>query len=139
MPVITIIIGVMLLLVGVGGYGVGVAQEGQGIGYASPTALIPALFGVILIVLGGVAMSERLRKIAMHAAVGVALVGFLTDASTLAIRNYTNIGKLITGQPIANPTALISQILMAVFCLALVLLGVNSFIQARRRRERAAV
>ena len=129
----------MLLLVGVGGYGVGVAQEGQGIGHASPTALIPALFGVILIVLGGVAMSERLRKIAMHAAVGVALVGFLTDATTLGIRNYTNIGKLITGQPIVNPTALISQILMAVFCLALVLLGVNSFIQARRRRERAAV
>lgn len=134
MPAITIILGMMLLLVGVGSYGWAMVDAARNGGYASPTALIPAVFGVILLVLGGVATSVKLRKHAMHAAVGIALIGFLAVASTLGIRNYTNISNLFTGKPVANPIALGSQIFMAVVCLLLVILGVNSFIQARRKK-----
>lgn len=135
MPAITILIGMMLILVGVGGYGWGMVDAARNGGYASPTALIPSLFGLILIVLGGIATSPKYRKHAMHAAVGVALVGFLTVASTLAIRNYTNIAKFLSGETIANPVALISQVFTAIFCLILVLAGVNSFVRARRARQ----
>lgn len=134
MPGLTILIGMLLLLVGIGGYGWGAVDAARNGGVASPTALIPAVFGIILLVLGGVATSQNLRKHAMHAAVGVALIGFLAVASTLAIRNYTNIAKLLSGEPIANPVALVSQIFMAALCLILVAFGINSFIQIRRAR-----
>lgn len=134
MPAITIILGMMLMLVGVGSYGWAMVDAARNGGYASPTALIPAIFGLILIVLGGISTSVKLRKHAIHAAVGVALIGFLAVASTLGIRNYTNIGNLITGKPVVNPIALGSQIFMAAVCLLIVLLGVNSFIKARRKR-----
>lgn len=134
MPAITILIGMMMLLVGIGSYGWAMVDAARNGGYASPTALIPAAFGLILLVLGGISTNVKLRKHMMHAAVGIALIGFLAVASTLGIRNYTNIGNLITGKPVANPIALGSQIFMAGACLLLVLLGVNSFVQARRKR-----
>ena len=65
---ITIGVGVVLIALGLIGY-----FPDQ----ASWTALIPAIFGVILAILGGVAMQPNLRKHAMHVAVMVGLIGFL--------------------------------------------------------------
>ena len=134
MPAITILIAVMLILVGLGGYGFGVVSAQQHGGYASPTALIPAFIGLILLVLGGIGTGVKLRKVMMHAAVGVALVGFLLVASTVGIRNYSNLDKLIRGETITNPVAVASQILTAILLGILVAAGIFSFMRARKTR-----
>lgn len=134
MPAITILIGVMLLLIGLGGYGFGLVNAQQHGGSASPTALIPAFIGLILLILGGLGTGVKLRKHMMHAAVGVALVGFLLVASTVAIRNYSNIYKLLAGETITNPVAVASQVMTAILLGILVAAGALSFVRARKNR-----
>lgn len=126
MPAITIIIGVILLLIGIGGYSFGVVEAAKTGGHASPTALIPSIIGLITIVCGGIATSVIYRKHAMHAAVAVALLGFLAVAARL-------IPNLISGNIKTGP-AFASQILTAIFLLILIAAGVASFIQARKKR-----
>src|SRR5258705_8272799 len=65
----TIAFGVVLIVLGLGGY--------FGTDRVSPTALIPAVFGLLLIVFGVMARDEKRRKLAMHIAVAVGLGGFL--------------------------------------------------------------
>src|SRR5689334_1324622 len=120
MPATTIFCGVLLIIVGVTGYVYGMMNE-----HASITALIPAFFGIVLIVLGAIAqMSEGIRKHLMHAAMTVALIGFILTAGRL----------LMNIQNISLTAAVAAQAAMAIICLALVLLGINSFIAARRER-----
>ena len=93
---------------------------------ASLTALIPAAFGFVLEILGFVAKSsERLRKHLMHAAVIVALLGFIMTAGRLLMKIST----------FSLGAAAISQISMAVVCLLFVILAVKSFAAARRGVE----
>jgi hypothetical protein len=66
---VTIVAGVILSAIGLFGY-FGSPQENP-----SPTALIPAGFGVVLIVLGIVAHRASARMHAMHAAAAIALLG----------------------------------------------------------------
>ena len=61
MPQITIALGSLLILIGVGFY--------FGTGATSVTALIPAFLGIPMAVAGVLARRESLRKHAMHAAV----------------------------------------------------------------------
>ena len=61
MPKITIGLGILLILLGLGGY--------FGTDAKSFTALIPAFVGVPLLLLGCLALKDNLRKHAMHAAV----------------------------------------------------------------------
>jgi hypothetical protein len=122
MPITTIICGVVLVLIGIAGYWYGLTTE-----HASPTALIPSAFGLVLAVLGGLAAvaAEGVRKHLMHAAMTVALIGFILTAGRL-LMNVAN----ITLSP-----AVMSQLAMAIVCLALVLMGIRSFAAARRNRE----
>lgn len=118
MPSITIITGVLLILVGIVGYIYGMMN-----GSASLTAFIPAVFGLIIAILGFFALSkENLRKHLMHAAVTIGLLGFILSAGRLVLKLST----------ITMSAAVISQIAMAVICLVFVLLCVKSFIDARR-------
>jgi len=118
MPSITIITGVLLILVGIVGYIYGMMN-----GSASLTAFIPAVFGLIIAILGFFALSkENLRKHLMHAAVTIGLLGFLLSAGRLVLKLST----------ITMSAAVLSQIAMAVICLVFVLLCVKSFIDARR-------
>lgn len=118
MPSKAILFGRILILLGIIGYGFGMYS-----GNASITALIPAFFGLVLMVLGHVANSnEGLRKHLMHAAVAVALLGFIA----VAVRLGPRLGTIEFG------AAFLSQLLMGVICLAFVLLGVKSFADARR-------
>ncbi len=119
MPKTSILFGRLLLLLGIAGYVYGlVATE-----HASPTALIPAVFGIILLILGYLAnKKENLRKHLMHAAILVALLGFIA----VAIRLVPRLGELTLS------AAVISQLLMAVICLLFVVLAVKSFVDARR-------
>jgi hypothetical protein len=94
-------------------------------GYASPTALIPAVFGLILLILGLIGRGkESLRKHVMHAAVIIGLLGFIAAL----------VGLFRKGMPASFGAGPISQIAMALVCLIFVVLAVRSFIEARRSR-----
>ena len=99
----------------------------------SVTALIPAFFGAILLACGLLACNEGMRKHAMHAAVSIGLLGFLAGAG----RGAMGLGKFFSGDPSLNTRSFIYVWLMAILCLVFVGLCVNSFIQARKRREAA--
>jgi zinc transporter ZupT len=115
---ITIGIGVILILLGAGGYA---ATD-----FASVTALIPAFFGIALAVLGVLARQEKLRKHAMHTAVLVGLIG-LIGAAVMVVRAL--------GAPaIERPVAFWMQVAMGVLCGVFVGLCVKSFIDARRKQ-----
>lgn len=117
----TIGIGAALILLGLGGY--------FGTGTSSPTALIPAAFGLLLVLLGGLARDPNRRKMAMHIAVVIGLLGFLG-----ALRGIPATITLLSGGTVARPAAAISQAIMAVLMLIFVALCVRSFIEARRAR-----
>ncbi len=117
MPHTAIKFGRVLVLIGVIGYAFGYFN-----GSASVTALIPAVFGAVLMILGYAARAkENLRKHLMHVAVIIGLLGFLASAGRL-------ISKITE---ISMSPAVISQIAMALTCLVFVILCVKSFINAR--------
>lgn len=121
MPNIAIISGVLLVLIGLIGYGVAFSH-----GNASVTALIPAFFGIGIALFGLAAWAkESLRMHMMHGAVLLGLVGFLATAVML--------GRKI-GDLTASP-AVLAQAAMCVVCLGFVILSVRSFIEARRNRQ----
>lgn len=121
MTSVSIIIGVLLILTGIAGY-----VHGSTTGAASVTALIPAAFGALLALFGLIgAAKEGLRKHLMHAAVAVALLGFIFPTARIVSRIST----------LEMTPAVISQIVTAVLCLLFVLLGIRSFIAARRERN----
>src|SRR5688500_7701056 len=116
----TILFGLLLTVLGLGGYLIA--------GAASVTALIPAFFGIVLLVLGFLARAEAMRKHAMHAAAAVALIGFAGALMCLLRAPFE------TRSAMAN----ISQIAMVVLTAVFVLLCVKSFRDARRRRAAAS-
>jgi fluoride ion exporter CrcB/FEX len=120
----TIGFGIVLVVLGVGGY--------FGTDRVSPTALIPAAFGLLLIVFGALARDEKRRKMAMHIAVTVGLLGFLGTVSGLVA-----LPTVISGGTVARPAAVISKSIMAVLMAVYVGMCVKSFIDARRRRAAA--
>jgi hypothetical protein len=92
----------------------------------SPTALIPAGFGALLLLLGfGALLKPAMRKHFMHAAVALALLGFLASFPM-------GVMGLIRKGAALGP---VSQLIMAGLTGAYVLMGVRSFIAARRARE----
>ena len=121
MPATTLALGVALIVLGLAGYGL--------TGAVSLTALIPAAFGVLLAVAGLLARGERWRMHAMHAAVLVALLGFLGS-----FRGLLGIAKVFDGTAV-RPAAIVSQTIMALLTLAYIVVAVRSFIAARRARR----
>jgi hypothetical protein len=121
MPSTSIISGVLLILIGILGYVFSLVD-----GNTSVTALIPAAFGLLLVILGFLAKSkENLRKHLMHAAVLVGLLGFLIPTIRL-VSQASNIKVSL---------AVLSQAAMALVCLFFVILSIQSFVNARRNRE----
>jgi len=120
----TIGFGVVLILLGLGGY--------FGTGRVSLTALIPAAFGLLLAVFGAMARDDKKRKMAMHIAVTVGLLGFLGTVPGLL-----KIGALLSGGEVARPGAVVSQSIMAVLMAVYVAMCVKSFIDARKKRASA--
>jgi hypothetical protein len=124
MPAVTIVYGLLLIAVGVGFY----VATGQ----ASPTALIPAYFGIVVVLAGVVGRREHLLKHAMHAAAALGLLAFLGGLPGL-VRSFSLLG----GGTVARPTAVLEQAVMSLLSLAFVALCVKSFIAARRGARRA--
>jgi hypothetical protein len=126
MPLLTVVCGGLLIVVGVVGY---TGQDpNPETGKVSMTALIPAVVGGLLVVLGILAFSPSKRKHAMHFAAMVGLVGFLGGFMPL-YRQWKNTGSLDVTKPSA-----VSGILMIAICAVFVWLCVNSFIRVRRQR-----
>ena len=118
MAKITIGLGLVLIALGLGSY--------FGTGQASVTALIPAFFGLPLLLLGLVALKEGRRKCAMHIAAVMGLLGF---AGT--VRGLIQLPGLLTGGEVERPAAVAVQAAMAIVCFVFVLLCIWSFIKAR--------
>jgi hypothetical protein len=118
MPSVTRVVGFLLVLLGVVGY--------VGTGGASLTALIPAMVGALFLILAMAARSAEARKHVMHASVAIALISVLGVVPR--IMAAVNAGE--TQRP-----AVLSQIAMATILFVYVVLGVRSFIAARRARR----
>jgi hypothetical protein len=114
----TRIFGLILIVLGVASY--------QLTGRTSLTAMIPAFFGVVLVVCAMIARkSDAARRHAMHAAVAVGLLGALASLARGV--------PAALGGDAARP-AVMSQLAMGVLLLIYVALGVQSFIAARNAR-----
>ncbi len=120
----TIGFGVALIVVGLFGY--------FGTETRPPTALIPAAFGFLLIAFGIMARNEKLRKHAMHGAAVVGLLGFIGT-----VPGFWQGIMMLTGQTVERPEATIAKSVMALLCLAFVVMTVKSFIAARKARASA--
>ena len=108
--------GVLLTLLGLAGFFL--------TGTSSVTALIPAIVGLLLLMLGFLARSEPLRKHAMHAAAALALVGCAGALFSL----------VRTPAAPRAAMAVLSQTAMVVLTAVFVGLCVRSFIDAKRAR-----
>jgi hypothetical protein len=117
MPSTTRYFGLILIVLGVASYVL--------TGRTSVTALIPALFGAVLVICALVARNEAARKHAMHAAVAVGLIGALAALGR-------GVPAALSGG--ATRPAVLSQLVMGVLLLIYVGLGVQSFIAARKAR-----
>lgn len=116
MPATTRTFGLILIVLGLASYFL--------TGRVSVTALIPAFFGAVFVILALVARSEPARKHAMHAAVAVGLLGFLGTLRVIPALARGEFGPAVLAQ-------LAMMVLMAIY----VALGVKSFKAARRARQ----
>jgi hypothetical protein len=123
MAKITVFFGILLILLGGASFVL--------TGHTHYTSLIPAAFGILLIVFGRLAETPetRRRMLFMHIAVTVGLLGFLFTAPALFSAAQLVKGKLLLDHPRIEEKAAMSLLL-----LIYVLLCVRSFIVARRTR-----
>ncbi len=125
MPRATILYGALLTVLGVGGY--------LFTGSVSLTSLIPAFFGVPLIVLGIWGQKPAALKHAMHGAAVLALLGIFGSAGGLL-----QLPALLSGAEVLRPAAVISRSIMAVISVVFLVLCIRSFIAVRKAREAQA-
>jgi hypothetical protein len=118
MPSTTRLIGIVLMIIGIASYWL--------TGRTSVTALIPAFFGVVFVILAYVARNEAARRHAMHVAVAVGLLGVLGTLGRA-------IPAIMNGQ-LTRP-AVIAQVVTGLVLGYYVFLGVQSFRAARRARK----
>jgi hypothetical protein len=124
MPIVTIVVGSLLSLIGILGY---VFSESH-----SLTALIPFVFGSLLEACGALALQAKFKAHAMHGASAVALLGVLGSAP-----GFVTFLRLITGATVARPLGAQMQGAMFVICLVFLGLCIRSFREARARRMAA--
>src|SRR5829696_738555 len=117
MPATTRLFGLLLIVFGIATY---VVTD-----RTSVTALIPAIFGAVLVVCALIARNESMRKHAMHAAVAVGLIGAIAALAR-------GVPAAMSGD--ASRPAVVSQLAMGVLLIVYVALGVRSFIAARKAR-----
>ncbi len=126
MPFITILFAIDLLLTGIIGY--------QVTGAKSPTALIPAGIGLLMLIAGVSAIYEKCRKHAMHGAVLIGLLGFLGTMTSFGDLLTMLQGNLST---LKSPEASVSKVVTAMICGHFVLICIWSFLEIRWSRAKA--
>jgi hypothetical protein len=115
----TLVYAVALLLLGLGGY--------FGTDARSVTALIPAFLGIPVLICGLVALMTGRPKVPAHVALAIGLLGVVGGAMGLP-----QLPTLLSGGEVARPTATLTQSILFFLSLAYLVLGVRSFILARR-------
>ncbi|GAA3287018.1 hypothetical protein [Nesterenkonia halobia] len=116
MPRLTIGLGGILVLLGIIAY---IATA-----FASATALIPSALGVILVISGIIGVKRP--KIGIHIALVVALIGALGT-----LMQVSSLPALFAGEA-ERPGAVITGSIAFVLLVVYLVLGVRSFIRARR-------
>ncbi len=114
-------LGIGLTILGILSY---VVSKGESI-----TALIPAFFGLPIIVLGLISWSEKMYRHIMHLILLITLLGFL--GSAMGIPKFFS---FLLGEEIIRPGAAIAQTIMALACGWYLILGIKSFREARQNR-----
>jgi len=97
-------------------------------GMQSLTALIPTFFGIVFLILGIIGLKESARKMAMHIAMVIGLLGLIGTFPGLI-----KLFALLTGADVARPAAVITQTIMAILCIYYLVSGIKSFIDARKK------
>jgi len=124
MPLLSIVFGVLLILLGVYGF--------VSTGSSHPTALIPAIFGTLLLLPGVLSLAlPKARKHFMHVAATVGLLGALGGLGM----GLPKLGGVIADTA-DRPQAVILQIIMGLLSLVFVALCVRSFILARKAQAK---
>lgn len=122
MPKLTFIFGAILVVVGGGGYVFSLTNNTD-----HWTALIPAIIGVLLLISGAIALKNLMAGI--HIALLIALVGALGMFMPLM-----NLGELFAGEA-ERPAAIISALISLIVLVVYIILGVRSFLAARRWKK----
>lgn len=113
-----IVLGIALVVLGISAY---VLSD-----FASITALIPALFGVLIALLSGVGYRTDRQRLAAYGIGFLAVLGILGST-----RGIPDIIALLTGGSVESVIAAVSQGTMIVICLVL-LTAVIQFIRDTR-------
>ncbi|MGP6173513.1 hypothetical protein [Corynebacterium sp. A21] len=122
MPRTTIGLGVILIALGVIAY---IATS-----FVSWTALIPAILGAVVLICGLIGLKNP--KIGIHIALVVAILGILGT-----FMNVIQLGDVFAGTA-ERPAAVIVSAITFVLLIIYVIVGVRSFITARRWKDAAA-
>jgi len=118
MPKVSVVFGILLSVLGLYGY--------FGMGRVSVTALIPLFIGIPIIILGILAFNEKNLKNSMHVASVLVFLGLIGSV-------YRLLQKIIIGN-VDNSSIVL--IIMAAICIIFLILAINSFIEARKAREK---
>jgi len=121
-PCFSSLLGIILIVLGVGGYFAS--------GMASITAMIPAFFGILFLVCGLLGRKEKFLKHAMHGAALFALIGLAGSFSGLL-----SLFSWMAGSSLERPMAAVAQAVMAILCVAFLVVAISSFIQVRKERR----
>lgn len=116
MPRLTLGLSVLLIAIGSIAY---IATS-----FASWTALIPALLGVVILIAGLISLKKQ--KLGVHLALAVAVLGVLGTSM-----NVLQLGALIAGDA-ERPTAVLISTITFALLIFYVALGIHSFVTARR-------
>lgn len=123
---LTLLFSLLLIALGVGGYGYGASR-----GSTSVTALIPAFLGVALGLLAIIAIiKSKQRKHLMHGAVLLAILGI---AGTVG--GAWKLLRWVGGESPARPAAVVVQSAMCGLLVLYLVLAIRSFLNARRDRK----
>ncbi len=141
MKKIAVITGILLIIIGLVGYGmpqeiVTDGPDGATIEtHRSWTALIPLFFGLPILLCGLVAwLKPDSNKMAMHIAASFGLLG----AVAASARGGSTMLKWVRAEGEVNGRAFVFLSLMAILCWCFVVFCFASFIKARKARESGA-
>lgn len=141
MAKVTIAFGGLLILLGFAGFAL--------TGGTHFTALIPAIFGVVLESLGILALIKpNLRMHVMHVAVLLALVGVIATVSAIpdayhwmrvpVVKELPDTSEVMLENGLKlRPAAAVSKSIMALVCAVYMALAIQSFIMARVNRNKS--
>lgn len=118
----TILLGILLTILGAGTFAL------IRVSPARWAALLPALFGILFLLLGVLAQKKKNRyRIIMYSACGLAFAAIISAAGGLM-----DTAALIAGQDIERPAAAVEEAISAVLCAGFLLITIKAFIAEKR-------